>query len=156
VENRIAQLRGQVRPREWTSQDEQELKTYYGSRSDQDLTIILGRPVAQIEEKARSLCLAKDKTFQHRAQGIGRVRMPRWSREELDLLAELYPNTPNIDIARALQRSTKSVVSKANDLGLKKSHDRLRRMGQENVSHRHQRGAETPAEKEQESSGAAG
>lgn len=150
VEHRLSLLRGQVRPRPWSSQDEQELKAYYGSRDDADLTVILGRPVAQIEDKARQLCLAKDKTFQHRAQGVSRVRMPRWSKEQLDLLEKLYPNTPNIEIARILQRSNKSVVSKANDLKLRKSSDRLRRMGQENVGLRHGRAAAPGAAPERE------
>jgi len=150
VEHRLTLLRGQIRPRAWSSQDEQELKSYYGSRSDADLTVILGRPVQQIEEKAQQLCLAKDKSFQHRAQGVQRVRMPRWSDEELKTLIRLYPNTPNIEIARVLQRSNKSVVSKANDLELRKSSDRLRRMGQENVSLRHGRAPSESEDRETE------
>jgi hypothetical protein len=137
VEHRIALLRGQIKARPWSSDDEQQLKQLYGSRTDSDLAVILGRPQSQIAEKARQLCLAKDKSFQHRVQGIGNVRMPRWDPAQLDLLRQLYPNTPNVEIARLVRRTTKGIVSKAHDLGLKKSSDRLRTMGQENVSLRH-------------------
>jgi len=65
--------------------------------------------------------------------------MPRWCKEDVARLRELYPETPNLDIAKQLERTLKSVVSKAHDLGLKKSPDRLRDMGRENVALRYQR-----------------
>lgn len=139
LEHRIALLRGQIKPRPWTSDDEQMLKQFYGSRSDGDLSLILGRPQAQIEEKAQQLCLAKDKTYLHRVQGVDHVTMPRWTDETIALLKSLYPSVRNVDIARQLNRSTKSIVSKAHDLGLKKSFERLREMGRQNVSQRHHR-----------------
>jgi hypothetical protein len=64
--------------------------------------------------------------------------MPRWSNAELDLLRELYPRTSNLDIAQRLQRSVKSVVSKAHHMGLKKELERLQEMGRENVRLRYQ------------------
>ena len=42
-----------------------------------------------------------------------------------------YPVLSNLDLARMLGRSVKSVVSKAHHLGLKKSSERLRDMGKE-------------------------
>ena len=39
----------------------------------------------------------------------------------------------NLELARTLGRSVKSVVSKAHNLGLKKDRERLRQMGRENV-----------------------
>jgi len=42
-----------------------------------------------------------------------------------------------VELARRLGRSVKSVVSKAHNLGMKKSDDRLREMGRENVSVRY-------------------
>jgi hypothetical protein len=68
---------------------------------------------------------------------VGTTRMPRWSEEQLELLREMYPESCNLDIAQRLNRSEKSVVSKAHSLGLKKSKLRLRTMGQENVNKRY-------------------
>ncbi len=139
IENRVALLRKEVREHPWSSEEKQQLKRDYGSRSDATLSLILAQPIASIQGMAQSLCLSKDKTFLHRSEGVERVRMPRWSAEELALLERLYPERRNEEIAQALNRSTKSVVSKAHDLGLKKTRERLREMGKENVSLRHQR-----------------
>ncbi len=65
--------------------------------------------------------------------------MPRWSTEELDQLRDLYPRLSNLDIAKAMGRSVKSIVSKAHSLRLKKDKARLRQMGQENVQLRQDR-----------------
>jgi len=67
------------------------------------------------------------------------TRMPRWRMEELEFLQEVYATLPNLEIARRLGRSVKSVVSKAHQLSLEKSADRLREMGRENVSARYDR-----------------
>jgi hypothetical protein len=64
--------------------------------------------------------------------------MPRWRNDELELLRRDYPVQSNLELARRLGRSVKSVVSKAHHLGLKKSSERLRSMGRENVSLRYQ------------------
>jgi len=139
VERRILMLQESVQPRNWTSSDVQRLKRLYGTRSSGDLSLILAQPVDEIERKAEELCLAKDKGYVRRS-GTGAVRMPRWSAKEIEVLRKLYPDTPNLEIARRVGRSEKSVVSKAHDLGLKKSGDRLRRMGRENVAVRYGNG----------------
>lgn len=139
IENRIELMRGAVRAHPWTSDEKQQLKRDFGSRTDRDLSLILAQPVSAIVAMAEELCLSKDKTFLHRAEGVRHVRMPRWSEAEIEQLRELYPTHPNEEIARILNRSTKSVVSKAHDLELKKSKERLREMGQENVRLRHER-----------------
>jgi hypothetical protein len=51
----------------------------------------------------------------------------------------MYPTVANLDIAAKLNRSVKSVVSKAHNLGLKKEADRLREMGRENVGMRYRK-----------------
>ena len=80
----------------------------------------------------------KDKAFLRKLnEGRASVKMPRWSDRELALLADKYPDQPNLEIARLLGRSVKSVVSKAHNLNLKKSPRRLRNMGRENVSLRY-------------------
>ena len=65
--------------------------------------------------------------------------MPRWKKDELQLLRERYPAHSNLSIAQDLNRSVKSVVSKAHNLGLKKDPARLREMGRENVSLRYKK-----------------
>lgn len=122
----------------WTRDETNRLRRIYGTRSDQDLAVIFGRSAESIQRLARKYCLAKDKAFLKRLNGDGASRMPRWEEHELALLRELYPNTPNLDIAQKLQRSVKSIVSKAHHLGLKKELERLREMGRENVSLRYQ------------------
>lgn len=144
VGRKIMELQGEIRERPWTSKDVQQLKRFYGTRDSKDVSVILGRPIARIEAKAAELCLAKDKGYQRRRGSGTPVRMPRWRSEEIEKLTELYPDEDNLAIATQLNRTVKSVVSKAHDLGLKKSDHRLREMGRENVRARYE------AEKEME------
>lgn len=138
IERKVRELRGELHSGPWTADDIQRLKRYYGTRENSDLIVILGRTEAEIEAKATEFCLAKDKSFTRRSRGnSSRVRMPRWTAQDIELLTELYPDTPNLDIAHKLGRTLKSVVSKAHDLGLKKSSKRLRDMGRENVALRY-------------------
>ena len=81
--------------------------------------------------------MAKDKTFIRMLNGEGSTRMPRWAAEELEALKRDYARRSNLEIARRLGRSVKSIVSKAHHLRLKKSFERLRDMGRKNVSLRH-------------------
>lgn len=141
VRRMIKMLRGEIRDRPWTSRDIQELKRLYGTRATEDLSLILGRSDREIDKKADELCLAKDKGFVRR-KGTGRSTMPRWQPEQIELLEKLYPDTPNLEIARIIGRTEKSVVSKAHDLGLRKSPERLREMGQQNVAVRYDGGQE--------------
>ena len=139
VRERISDL-GRIRGDGPWSQDEiVEFKRLYGTRRDEDMELIFGRSRESLANQADVLCLAKDKAFVRRQQGASSTRMPRWSAEEVAKLVELYPDHSNLDIARSLSRSVKSVVSKAHNLGLKKDADRLRTMGRENVSLRYRR-----------------
>ncbi len=72
-------------------------------------------------------------------QGTASTKMPRWSDAEIERLKELYTTSSNLEIAQALDRSVKSVVSKAHNLGLKKSPNRLQEMGRQNVNLRYRR-----------------
>ena len=115
-------------------------KRLYGTRSDEDLALVFGRELALVQETAKKLCLSKDKVFLRRASGgAHKTRMPRWTSDELKQLAEMYPSWSNLDIAQALGRSVKSVVSKAHNLGLKKDKGRLQQMGRQNVRMRYER-----------------
>jgi hypothetical protein len=118
----------------WTLDELKKLQRTYGSRTDAKVARSLGRTVEEVKAKAEELALAKDK-----AAFPGVRKMPRWSTEELEKLRALYPTTANVDIARELGRSLKSVVSKGCALGLRKEHERLRDMGRRNVQLRRDR-----------------
>ncbi len=128
---------------QWSRDEIAQFKRLYGSRSDEDISLIFGRSFASVRALAERLRLAKDKAFIRRQSGQGATRMPRWSDAELDLLRNGYATTPNLDLARQLNRSVKSVVSKAQHMGLRKDPERLQEMGRENVSVRY-RAAEAP------------
>lgn len=121
----------------WARAELADFKRIYGTRTDEDLARIFGREVREIRRLAKDLGLSKDKAFLRKLRGEPATRMPRWKAEELEILAESYATQPNLEIARRLGRSTKSVVSKAHHLHLKKSSERLRAMGRENVNSRY-------------------
>ena len=117
-----------------------EFKRLYGTRGDEDLALIFGRQLSVIQALAAELCLSKDKGFmRRRTAGNTRTKMPRWSADELNQLREIYPKLSNLEIAKTLGRSVKSIVSKAHSMRLKKDKARLREMGQENVQLRQDR-----------------
>jgi DNA-binding CsgD family transcriptional regulator len=139
-QNGKANRRRRIQRRGAWSQDEiQLLKRIYGHHTDAELTAQLGRSPEAIRRMARRYALAKDKAFLCQLEGGPSTRMPRWTDEELDMLVSLYPRVANLEIARELGRSVKSVVSKAHQMGLRKSDGRLRQMGRENVALRHDR-----------------
>jgi hypothetical protein len=141
VERQIEQLEQLRRTGRWSHDEVQRLRRIYGRRTDEDLALILGRSVESIRRQAARYALAKDKAFVRRLSGASSTRMPRWSEDELELLRQRYPTEPNLEIARSLSRSVKSVVSKAHHLGLRKDEERLKAMGRENVSRRYTKGS---------------
>lgn len=56
------------------------------------------------------------------------MKMRRWSIDEVETLARLYPDTPNSEIAETLDRRLASVLNKAFKMGLKKSQRYLGQM----------------------------
>jgi hypothetical protein len=140
IRTRLAQLAVDVAADPLSSDERIEFKRLYGTRSDEDLSIIFGRRLDVIHQVASELCLSKDKAFIRReSHGRESIRMPRWTEDELEQLRQLYPTTPNLEIARLLRRSVKSVVSKAHHLSLHKDIVRLQEMGRQNVAIRHLR-----------------
>jgi len=137
VQSRILELGRIKKGGSWTREDMAEFKRIYGTRTDEDLSRIFGRTLDDIRKLAGEHALAKDKAFVRKLAGEASTQMPRWKEEELDILRRDYPVESNLELARRLGRSVKSVVSKAHHLGLKKSSERLRRMGRENVSLRY-------------------
>ena len=139
VEERIQELDHQKQSGRWSRDDVLRFKRLYGTRTDEDLALIFQRNLDSIRRMAQRFALAKDKAFLRRLRGEATTRMPRWSQEELSTLRELYPTMANLDLAHKLERSVKSVVSKAHHLGLKKDEERLRAMGRENVALRYRK-----------------
>jgi len=137
VQAQIHELGRIRREAAWTREEISELKRIYATRSDEDLSLILARGVEEIRQFAHEHRLSKDKAFMRKLLGEGATAMPRWQAEELEILVREYPGHSNLEIARRLRRSVKSVVSKAHHLRLTKSAERLREMGQENVSLRY-------------------
>ena len=142
VETQIDHLSRVRRSGRWTRDETRLLRQIYGTRTDDDLATVFGRSVDSIRRVATRLALSKDKAFLRLLRGEAATRMPRWGREELALLEELYPTTPNLEIAHRVGRSVKSVVSKAHHLGLRKDPARLREMGRQNVAQRYRGGVE--------------
>jgi len=139
VQQRIIELGRIQRDGTWTREEIGELKRIYGTRTDEDLARIFERPMQEIVEVSQKYALSKDKAFVRKLNGEASTRMPRWKPAELEILRKEYPVTANLALARKLERSVKSVVSKAHNLGLRKSSERLRDMGRENVSLRYRR-----------------
>ena len=137
VRDQIGALGRIQRSGSWSRDELSELKRLYGTRTDEDLARVFERSLESIEEQAVLLALAKDKAFLRRIDQKSVTRMPRWTDQERDVLRELYPLLPNLEIAQELNRSVKSVVSKAHNMGLRKDPKRLRQMGRENVSLRY-------------------
>jgi len=121
----------------WERAEVVEFKRLYGTRTDEDLSLIFGRSIEEIRRFSREHVLSKDKAFVRKLRGEPATRMPRWKDEELEILKRCYATQSNLEVARTLGRTVKSVVSKAHHLGLKKSFDRLREMGRANVSSRY-------------------
>ena len=139
VTQQIGDLRRIQQTGRWTQEEIAEFKRLYGTRTDDDLAVIFGRTIEAVKRLGARYCLAKDKAFVRKLTGSSATRMPRWSSEEIETLKEMYPTVANLDIAARLNRSVKSVVSKAHNLGLKKEADRLREMGRENVGMRYKK-----------------
>lgn len=138
VQQQVRELRRTQRNEPWNQEEISEFKKLYGTRSDEDLAVVFGRSLQGIQAQAEELRLAKDKAFLRKLRGAASAtRMPRWSAEEIRILRTMYTTESNLDIAQRLERSVKSVVSKAHNLGLKKSPERLQEMGRENVSLRY-------------------
>ena len=138
ISAKITALALEKRTGPWRQQEINDFRRLYGTRTDEDLAIIFGRRVEEIRKKARELCIAKDKAFlaflRKKSGGREATRMPRWKPEELELLTKLYAQHSNLKIAQRLNRSVKSVVSKAHNMGLRKDPARLKEMGHQNVS----------------------
>lgn len=140
VQSQIEELDQRQTDAPWTQEEIAEFKRVYGTRTDKDIARVFGRTEEAVAEKANELCLAKDKAFVRKISGEETTtRMPRWSPAEIERLRSIYADHSNLEIAQVLNRSVKSVVSKAHNIGLKKDSQRLQEMGRQNVSLRYNR-----------------
>jgi len=139
VAQQIGEMRKIQQVGRWSQEEIADFKRLYGTRTDDDLALIFGRTLDSVQRLAERYRLAKDKAFVRKLTGTAATRMPRWDRAAIEQLKELYPKTANLDLALKLNRSVKSIVSKAHNLGLKKEVERLREMGRENVGMRYKK-----------------
>lgn len=115
----------------WTRNALRLLRKCYGDLPSADLAKRLGVSEQDVDAKASELALSKNKlVFKGRP-------MPRWTAAQVEELKREYPLRSNLELARLLGRSVKSITSKANKLELKKAAERLVVMGRENVSLRY-------------------
>lgn len=106
----------------WTPMEIQILERFYGSIPVQEIADKLHRTYTSVLAKAHTLKL-------------GKARM-RWSPLEIQILERFYSTIPSSAIADKLHRTERSVSRKAAKMGLRKSPERVRQMGAENVEHR--------------------
>ncbi len=99
----------------WTETDVARLVKLYPKTSNKDLAAEFGRPVWGIIGKARGLGLKKDYISSHLRQ-----LSAAWSTEEEATLIELFPTTPNEEIAERIGRGLGAIAKKAAKLGLRK------------------------------------
>ena len=130
----IVELGRIQQPGRWTREEIAEFKRLYGTRTRRGPGAHL-RPHAsrRCKRLAQRYCLAKDKAFLRKLDGLGGDAHAALGAAGARALRGLYPARANLEIAQQLDRSVKSVVSKAHNLGLKKDAERLREMGRENV-----------------------
>lgn len=103
---------------QWTNADVTSLVKLYPVHSNQELAAIFGRSELGIMGKARALKLRKNSigSSQRRQSCYSHP----WSIQQEILLQELFPSTPNEEIADILDRSTNAVAIKARRIGLRK------------------------------------
>ncbi|MFN0207830.1 MAG: hypothetical protein ACKVS6_16095 [Planctomycetota bacterium] len=162
IRQRLDWFGGRLQSRKLHQDELKRFKSIYGSREDEHLAIVFGCPIEDIQNTAKEMQLAKDKSSIRKwrvrsapaqrngeagagAPGIDTsayvaMKMPRWTPAEIQQLRALYPSALNVHIARAIGRSVKSIMSKANDLKLGKSKEFLAEMGKSNVSVRYNNG----------------
>lgn len=94
----------------WSRREKDILKLKYPKKSAEVLAEELGRSKYSIYIKASEMGIKSEKC------GFG----VKWSEEEIEILREKYPFKPASEVADVLNRSVKSVKSKAKSLEVKK------------------------------------
>jgi len=112
------------KPRSWRENEVEILKFHYPIKTHVELSkMVPTHSIEAINVKANSMGLKKDKRVISRYRRRKRpkfVRAGMWTDEELDILKNKYPNTPNSELLKILDRPINSIYAKAGELGLKK------------------------------------
>lgn len=111
-----------------------EFKRAYSSSTNDDLGERFTMSLSVVRRLAVQHGLSKDKRA-----FPGTQKMPRWTSDDVQHLFDYYEDESNLELAKALGRSVKSIVAKAHMMGLKKSKARLQQMGVDNVAKRGRR-----------------
>lgn len=131
LRERLEALRGEpTRTGGLTDDERLDFRKRYGRLTDEDVCAVFRLAPSTVQRLAESFRLSKDKAFLSRLDV--ETKMPRWTADEVVKLRRLYATNSGLEVARQLGRSVKSVVSKAHQLGLSKTPERLSRMGREN------------------------
>lgn len=100
----------------WTEAEVARLVKLYPKMNNRDLAAAFGRSVWGIIGKARELDLKKDYTGGYRRQSC--MNPILWSDNEEELLVELFPSTPNEEVAEKIGRTLGAIANKARKMGL--------------------------------------
>lgn len=92
----------------WTAEQDQYLIDHWQSQSDRELAEMVGHTAASVNARRQRLGL------KHRESSKG----PDWSREEVELMQELWGTYTIPQIAKRLNRSVLAVKVKSTRLGL--------------------------------------
>lgn len=92
----------------WTAEQDQYLIDHWQSQSDSELAEMVGHTAASVNARRQRLGL------KHRESSKG----PDWSREEVELMQELWGTYTIPQIAKRLNRSVLAVKVKSGRLGL--------------------------------------
>lgn len=117
----------------WTLEEVADLRHRYSQLPDKELASIYGATLDEIQAKARSLGLGKDKRV------IPGCESRPWTDEEVERLTDLFSDYSSLEVARLLSRSAKAVNHKARRLGLLKSEVRRSQAGRDNIRNRQDR-----------------
>lgn len=102
----------------WTKAEVARLVELYPETRNRDLAVEFGRSVWGIKGKIRGLGLENDYARGYRQQYP--FKSNYWSEREEELLAELFPTTPNEEISERIGRSLDAIANKARKMGLRK------------------------------------
>jgi len=112
----------------WSPEIIKKFKKDYGSYEDAVLAQMYRTTILKVDSLANEYALAKSK------KKIKGTRMIHWTDSEVRKLKMQYPDISNLEIAKDLRKSVTAVLSKASNLGLKKSKRYLSSIYRKNVS----------------------
>ena len=103
-----------MRERDWSYKELDILRMNYGKMSDEELAKKLKRTPGAVQTRANLI-------------GIKKEKVSIWTPQRIKLLTDFYDYMFNEDLAKWIGVSTRTLVRKAHELGLKKGDDFYRR-----------------------------